>query len=283
MGELVGGALVLRQEAFRGKTWLWCPGGPLLPEEDSFAVWAVLRRAIQEKASLVGDLFLRMEPLVPTEKPLLQLGRVSTESYLPRHTLLLDLTLSETALLEQMKQKGRYNIRQAEKRGVCVEAAGMKGLDVFYDLLLETAQRDGFHVHEKSFYRAFMEVLGESAQLYLAKVGSKVIGGFLGTQFGKTATYYFGASSNENREDFAPYALQWHAIQAAKHAGCTRYDFLGIAPEGSKTDALVGVTQFKTRFGGERMDYQSAQKIVYRPVWNALYALAKCARRLRPF
>ena len=57
------------------------------------------------------------------------------------------------------------------------------------------------------------------------------------------------------------------------------YDFLGVAPEGESSHALAGVTQFKTRFGGQRLAYEKAQVFALRPVWWLLYKWAKFLRR----
>lgn len=278
--KLVASMLLIRQETGRGKTWLWCPGGPLLPKHDFKPAWRHLRRAVHVFARKGGDMFLRIESRMP-EAPDLKLGRAVKESYLPRNTLLLDINRTEDTLLEQMKQKGRYNIKQAHKKGVYVKKESADALDDFYDLLEETAVRDGFCLHEKGFYKSFMEYLEGESHLYLAYQDHDVVGGLLATHFGDTATYYFGASSSLKRGSFAPYALQWFAIQEAKKAGIHWYDFLGIAPMDDKKHPLVGVTQFKTRFGGKRMTYDSARMIVYRPIWTLIYKLVKCVPRLR--
>lgn len=137
-----------------------------------------------------------------------------------------------------------------------------------------------------------------SAKLYLAEHGGKVLAGMIATYFRDTATYYFGASSNENRHTMAPYLLHWQAIQDARAAGYHYYDFFGIAPENqrdpiSKTGGISKVpgisnanhphpwqkvTEFKLKFGGERVNYYPAQEIVYQPFWYTLIRFAKWAR-----
>ena len=46
-----------------------------------------------------------------------------------------------------MKQKTRYNIRLAARKGVTVRAGGEADLPAFYRLMEVTAQRDGFGIH----------------------------------------------------------------------------------------------------------------------------------------
>ena len=76
----------------------------------------------------------------------------------PPDTTVLDLTKSKEDLLSAMKPKWRYNIRLAEKKGVCVKFFTAhspdfeKALDVFYELYETTARRDGIAIHAKSYY-----------------------------------------------------------------------------------------------------------------------------------
>lgn len=270
---LLGGTLVIRQEMGRGKAWLWCPRGPLLPTDGAVEVWESLLKAVKELAKKHGDVFMRIEPGVPVDEAFVAKGKLAENRYFPEHTLTLDLTLSEEDLLGQMTQKGRYNIKQAEKQGVTVREVGEDGVDDFYKLLADTADRDAFAVHKAHFYGDFLKSL--NGNLYLAQQNGEVVAGMLVTTFGETATYYFGASSSAHRESKAPYLLQWTAIRDAKRAGMKVYDFLGIAPEGDEKHAWAGVTQFKTRFGGKRVSYHSAQVFVFRTIWWALYRLAK--------
>lgn len=281
-GEWLASLLVIRQEMGLSKSWLWAPRGPVfkagLSGEDAQEAWKLLQEACKNWARLKGDVFLRVEPGVLPEDFNLR-GKPSRKEYLPSHTLILDLRLSEQALLEQMTQKGRYNIKLAEKAGVQVRRGTAKDLKAFYAVLEETGGRDGFSVHELSFYEDFMRILGNSARLYVAEHEGRVLGGLLATFFGDTATYYFGASSNEDRKVMAPYLLQWTAILDAKKEGYKQYDFLGVAPEGGEGHVLAGVTQFKTRFGGKRVNTKGARVLVYRRLWWFLYRAAKGLRR----
>lgn len=283
--KLLASMMVIRQDAWRGKTWLWSPRGPILPRsrKKAEAAWRLLKKECKKFARAEGDVFLRVEPGMPKEVEFKLGGRKAAESYMPENTLMIDLTVSEDRIREQMKQKGRYNIRQAEKAGVYVLQSDGVDFDEFYDLLKETAERDGFHLHDKGFYKHFLELLDDRSFFYLAKKAHKLLGGIFVTHFGDTATYYFGASGGAHRKDMAPYALQWFAIQKAKAAGMKHYDFLGVAPaEDGRTNEkhrLAGVTQFKTRFGGKRVDYKKARVFVYRPFWWLIYKLAKLAKR----
>lgn len=274
-GELMASCLCIRQHMGHGKTWLWCPGGPLLPGEAREDRWKSLLAVIENQAAEAGDVFLRIEPNLRDDEEVDLGGRGSKESYIPRHSLMVDLSKDEEAILKQMAQKGRYNIKKAAKENVIVTEGGIEDLNEAYAILEETAERDGFHLHQAEYYAAFLEVPG--SHLYVAHVGEEIIGAAFVMQLGGMATYYFGASANKHRKAMAPYAMQWFAMQEAKKAGCATYDFLGIAPAGKAGEkhVLKGVTQFKTRFGGERVNYQEARVFVFKPVWWWLRKLRK--------
>ena len=267
--------LLIRQHMGLKKYWLWCPGGPLLPEKKRSEHWKLLKAKVDELAKKEGDLFLRVEPNVPEEEEWPVGGRRTKERYLPENTLILDLSLSEEKLRAQMGQKGRYHIKKAEKAGVYVLKSDTTDFEEFWEVMMDTAKRDGFHVHGREFYEQFLDVLEGDAHLYVAKVEHELIAGMLLVHFGDQCTYYFGASSSRHKSSYAPYALQWFAIQEAKKRGCRTYDFLGIAPKGAQLHPLKGVTQFKTRFGGKRLNYHKASVFVYRPFWWLLSRFAK--------
>lgn len=279
-GAFLATLLVVRQEMGHGKSWLWAPRGPVFKEglKEFAEAWELLLEACRNWARLHGDVYLRVEPGFLPEGFDLG-GRPESISYAPTHSLVLDLKLGEKGLLEQMAQKGRYNIKVAEKAGVKVRVGTEADLVDFHKIVEETGDRDGFAVHPLGFYRAFLEGLGGKARLYVAEHEGRVIGGILATFFGSVATYYYGASSSEDRKVMAPYLIQWRAIQDALKEGYKTYDFFGVAPEGDEKHAWAGVTQFKTRFGGRRVNYLGSRVFVYRPIWWRLVRLVKRLRR----
>ncbi len=274
--ELIASMLIIRQKINCGKSWLWCPNGPVMPEgENAKQAWRLLKAEILRIANRHGDIFLRMEPCIARSLPLIAHAKGDSFSYLPRNTLIVDLSMDENDILKQMTQRGRYNIKQAYKAGVKVRKATLNDLPSFYKILKETSKRDAFSIHSESYYENFLSSLKSNSDLILTDIEGEVIGGAIITYFGNQARYYFGASSNMHRKAKAAYALQWWAMKEAKRRGCLSYDFFGIAPTADENHRLKGVTQFKTRFGGKRLEYHPAQVMVFRPFYRKLYVLAK--------
>ncbi|MBA4336513.1 methicillin resistance protein [bacterium] len=267
----------------KGLCWLYCNRGPVsgvdLEEYLREFVEEVRKIAVKENA-----VFLRIEPAYKKDAPegaeyekiaeKLKF-RAAHASHQPECTVIIDLTKTEAEILANMKQKGRYNIKLAEKKGVTIRVS--KNAEDFYRILEETTQRDGFTPHDKNFYQKMLDTLEPKgmAKLYIAEYEGKIIAGLLATFYGETATYYYGASSNEYRNVMAPYLLQWHAIREAKKTGFAKYDFLGIAPVGAKNHPWQGVTDFKLKFGGEITEYVKAKELVFKPFWYWVIRLAK--------
>lgn len=200
--------------------------------------------------------------------------------FLEPYTRILDLTLDESSLLAQMHEKGRYNIRLAEKRWVTVEwiEPTVEHMDIWMWLIAETTDRDGFAHNNRTYYEVFLHQ-GDTTRLAFAYYAGNVIAAGIFVFHGDTAIYYYGASSSDRevRKHMAPYLLQWFAIGEAKKRGCTTYDFLGIASPGSVDDRLAGVSAFKEKFGWEVLEL--GQKTLIPLSWK--YSLFLILRKLK--
>lgn len=246
-----------------GKCWLYVNRGPIVDLD---------KLAIQQKA-----VYARYEhPYLKSDNHKLHKNLKDAHAhYQPEVTLVIDLTKSEQEILAQMKQKGRYNIKIAQKNNVKIIES--KDATEFYKILKQTWERDKFKGHLQDFYQKMIDMV-DGAKLYYAEFEGEIIAGIIVTFYKDTATYYYGASSNKHRNVMAPYLLQWHAIQAAKAKGCKFYDLLGIAPEGAKNHPWQGVTEFKRKFGGEVVEYAHAKERIYKPFW---YWVMRIIKKLR--
>lgn len=307
-GRLVGGGLVLKRLMAMGKCWLYVPKGPIFDYKDT-AVGVVVEvwlKCLADLGKREKAVYLRVEPGFVERGPAefgLHLGyewqnwgfERAHAHYQPENTIVVDLEADEEQILAKMKAKGRYNIKLAEKKGVEILVAGddsislEQGVKEFHKLLTETTSRDGFSGHAEKYYLEMLKTLGaEQARLYLARFEGEIIAGVLVTFFGDLAIYYFGASGNKHRNVMAPYLLQWEAMKEAKARGCRWYDFLGTAPLLEVTNgdfgydpkhAWAGVTEFKLKFGGEKVDFYAGAELVYDKMLYLMMRLRKKMRR----
>ncbi len=260
-------ALLIRHALPLGLCWLEVPRGPLFESEDDLPELMEKIKALARKEKAI---FVRMSPYEELRVNNYEL-RVADKDHQPETSLVIDLTVPEEEILKQMKPKGRYNIRVAQKNGV--EVRPTDEVEAFHGILVQTGGRDGFGIHPQRYYHAMLESLGDHAQLLMAYHQGKAIAGGLFVYLGDCAIYYYGASDHAHRPLMAPYLIQWEAMREAKKRGCRFYDFLGIAPEDAENHPWAGVTDFKKKFGGRVVNYPKAVELTIRPFWHFLYRL----------
>ncbi len=169
-----------------------------------------------------------------------------------RNSIKIDFTQSEDALLAAMSQNTRRKVRVAEREGVTVRAATADDLPTLYALYQETGARDEFLVRPAWYYeqawQRFMEA--ELAHALIAEFEGKPLAHVILFHFAETCWYFYGASSNEERQRMPNYLLQWEAIKWAKARGYKTYDFWGAPNVFDENDPLWGVFAFKRGFRG---------------------------------
>ncbi len=197
----------------------------------------------------------------------------SVQAIQPVRTVLLDLTPDEETLLARMKEKWRYNVRLAGRKGVQVRIAETaEDVRAWYALLQTTGERDEFGIHTLDYYLRAWHIFAprNMARLFLAEYQGQLLAGIFVGLFAKQAIYLYGASSNEQRHLMPNYLLQWEAIRWAKQEGATSYDLWGISERDNEDDALAGVSRFKSGWGGEVVRFVGNYEHVYRPLMMRL-------------
>jgi len=205
----------------------------------------------------------------------------------PPDTVIVNLNLPCEQILASMKQKWRYNISLAGKKGVCVNTGGVKEMETFYSLLKETAQRDGIAIHNFDYYKTLFEIYGRhdkkgdasTLRLYTAVHEGDTLAAIVVLFRAQYAAYLYGASSNEKRNLMAAYALQWKAMQDAKEAGCQYYDLFGIPPNEDHNHPMAGLYRFKTGFGGQIIHRPGSWDFPYKPAIYSLFNFAEALRK----
>lgn len=200
---------------------------------------------------------------------------LSKHNIQPPRTIIVDLTSEEESILARMKQKTRYNIRLAEKKGVTVRA--WDDIESFHKMMLVTGGRDGFGVHSLEYYRRAYELFHSKGmcEILVAEFEGKPLAALLVVRNGNRAYYLYGASTDEERNRMPTYLLQWEAMKWAKSRGCDEYDLWGVPDEDEATlesnfesrhDGLWGVYRFKRGFGGKLKRAAQALDRVYNPL-----------------
>lgn len=281
------GALILFRRLPLGFTLGYIPRGPLVDWQQPAAL-AALMPALDAACRAQRAICLKWEPDVPDtpaqQIQLTDLGlRRSPHLVQPARSIVVDLSGDEAAILAHMKQKTRYNIGLASKKGVTTRPAqSAADLAAFNQLMAITGNRENFGVHTAAYYAqayALFQPLGQ-CELFLAEYAGQLLAGVMVFQLSGRAWYFYGASSNEERQRMAPYLAQWAGIRWAKAQGATQYDLWGVPDEPEATleaefeqrhTGLWGVYRFKRGFGGQVVRTVGAWDRVYQPLLYQLY------------
>jgi lipid II:glycine glycyltransferase (peptidoglycan interpeptide bridge formation enzyme) len=176
----------------------------------------------------------------------------SAEQIQFRNTVRLDLRGDDALLLGRMKQKMRYNIHLAERKGVQIRVGSTADLPLLYQIYAETSLRDGFVIRDEAYYRAVWGdfIRAGLAEALVAEVDGEAVAALIVFRFAGTAWYLYGMSRLAHREKMPNALLQWEAIRRARGAGCLTYDLWGAPDEFVESDPLWGVFRFKEGLGG---------------------------------
>ena len=260
-------------------TYFYAPRGPIVEDPASPAL-TLLLNFVKAEAYRHRAMMLKVEPSVSDENKhwshTLKMRGFRPNPYAThiRHEWVLDIRPAEETLLAHMKEKWRYNIRLATRKGVTVrQGAGEADLDTFYRLYQTTSQRDHFFIHQKSFYRDIMDQCSSDgrAALFLAEYAGQTIAATIVLTLGHWCWYMYGASSNEERERMPNHLLQWTSIQWARAHGCWYYNFRGIPDLLEDGQELWSVYLFKRGFGGYPIRFMQTHDLVYQPLLYETY------------
>lgn len=261
--KILATGIFIKKSLFNLFHYWYSPRGPRGEEK---AIEFLLRELKKLKKDSV---FFRIE----TENKL-SLNLKKSNDLQPKKTLLLDLKLESEALLKEMHQKTRYNIKLAQKKGVKIVSGTINDFAEFWRLMSVTGNRDGFRLHSAAHYKNLLSQ-PEFIKIYFASYEGKFIATGIFSFFGERATYLHGASDNSARNLMAPYLLQWELIKMAQSTGYKYYDFYGIDEK-----KWPGVTRFKLGFGGFVKEYSGTHDFIIRPILYGLYELIRKLRRI---
>jgi peptidoglycan pentaglycine glycine transferase (the first glycine) len=280
------GAQVLFRRLPMGFTFGYIPKGPL--GDDWLSLWPEIDRLCRRNRAV----FLKVEPDLwepAGARVQSQLdGFVPSRPIQPPSTILISLDGDEHQWMERMKPKTRYNIRLAERKDIHIQVS----TDVvsFHQMMVVTGGRDGFGVHSLDYVQRAYDLFSGTGDVILlvAEYEGRPLAGLMAYARGDRAWYFYGASTDEERNRMPTYLLQWEAMRWASSRGCRWYDLWGV-PDASeaeleanftqRADGLWGVYRFKRGFGGELKRSAGAWDRVYQPLLYRLIQLYLARRQ----
>ena len=281
---------------------LYAPKGPLLDWTNVSLRTRVLND-LQTFAREEGAIFLKIDSDavlgtgVPSEDEVANPGgqavlsdlnrrgwRYSSDQIQFKNTVLMDLSPSEEELLSRMKQKTRYNIRLAERKGVTLRIGTSSDFDMLYKMYAETSVRDGFVIRDQAYYKTVWQTFLANSQApitnyqlpfaepLIAEVANEPVAAIFVFYFAGRAYYVYGMSRDMHREKMPSYLLQWEAIKRAKARECTVYDLWGAPDIFDESDSMWRVYRFKEGLGGQVVRTLGAWDFAPNPLWYRLYS-----------
>ena len=303
--KVVAAALILKRTILnRGFTArlsvLYAPKGPLMDWTNEPLRKRVLDD-LQSFAKKQGAIFLKLDPDVvmgrgvpvsadevtensgqAVRSDLRRRGWIESSDQIQfRNTVMVDLSASEEDILMRMKQKTRYNVRLAEKKGVAVRVGDLGDLGMLYKMYAETSVRDGFVIRDENYYMTvwntyMSKVKGQrsepSAVPLIAEVDGEPVAAIFLFMFAGRGYYVYGMSCDKHREKMPTYLLQWAAMKHAKSHGCLTYDQWGAPDVFDESDSMWGVYRFKEGLGGEVVRTLGAYDFAPNKLWYSMYS-----------
>jgi peptidoglycan pentaglycine glycine transferase (the first glycine) len=285
-GIIIGGAVVTRLSYASDTCFYYIQEGPVLPEEEHAAsqVFEAIIKAIEKHRESEKETIshLRIEPRwqrLPSFVRNFQAPTFSDNFMEPRDTICIDLRPAEETILAQMKPKGRYNIRVAQKHNVSVtQDTSEQGLKDFLRIYKRTAIRQGMGIKPPGYFRTLLSMLLPLKQvdIFFAEHQGRKIATALVIYFGSRATYFYGGSLVLRRRVMAPYLLHYEIMCRAKAKGCEWYDLWGIAPINEPDHPWQNISVFKRKFGGMELNLVPTLDYVYDAAAYRYYAATEC-------
>lgn len=296
--NVIAASLILKRTAFRRFSIFYAPKGPLMDWTNEPLRKRVLDD-LQSFAKKQGAIFLKLDPDVVlgrgvpasvdevTENSgqammseLRRRGWVESSDQIQfRNTVMVDLSASEEDILMRMKQKTRYNVRLAEKKGVALRIGILEDLPMLYKMYAETSVRDGFVIRDEEYYMTVWKLFTQeavngqpSAVPLIAEVDGEAVAAIFLFMFAGRGYYVYGMSRDKHREKMPTYLLQWAAMKHAKAHGCLTYDLWGAPDVFDESDSMWGVYRFKEGLGGEVVRTLGAYDFAPSKFWYSMYS-----------
>jgi len=101
----------------------------------------------------------------------------------------------------------------------------------------------------------------------LVRYDERIIGGIMCPVFGKRVIYewYIAGEDGKYQGIYPSVLATWAAIEYAARNGIAFFDFMGAG----SPDEAYGVRDFKSKFGGEQVEYGRYLKVFNKPVYSA--------------
>lgn len=203
-------------------------------------------------------------------------------------THLLNLSLTEDELLNNIKKKDRYYINRAIKEWVEIRKDNKNDhVEELIKMHINHSERDNWKHKYSAFSREYIEnlykVFWENIITISASFDWKIESILMTIKFWKTCVYYIAASDIKNPKFSPNYLCQWEAIKNAKNSWATIYNFWWVSPDDNPKHPIAWVTQFKRKFAWYDYSLLHAQDLVLSPKYYLNWLIETFRRKKRGY
>jgi peptidoglycan pentaglycine glycine transferase (the first glycine) len=279
----IGGQLLMRRLGPGPYSLGYLPRGPVATSFDAASVEA-FTAALTDFARTHRLTHITADPGLEGPEPgslLRAAGWRDSDALQLDSTQVIDLSKSEEELWSDVYKSSRRYANGARKRGCTVRDSGESDLEVFYEILAQTAKRSGFIPRALEAYRAVYRAFAANgnARILIGSLpdGSDVSSKMILTSGGRASQLY-GGLTDEGGKARSGHFFEWEAIIRSKAAGAEVFDMWGRS--------TPGIAHFKLGFGGKVVEYGGTYDLVVNPMVRSLYvqgrrAFVRLARRSR--
>lgn len=285
-GEVVGGAQLLIHPFPVGAIG-YVPKGPVLAKDDPALTELVLRE-IRRVAGQEHIVHLTVQP--PNAGPNIVPALVGAGYSLgdtdvaPTASVQIDLAPDLDDIFAKMKKNHRRYIRHGLRQGMTGRRGTRDDLATFHELLVATAQRQGFSPYPLSYFTTLWDLLDgwAAVELFLTEYEGKAVSAQLAIGFGDTVYTKNSGWSGEYPSLAPNHVLEWTTIQWAKANGFHTYDLEGIEPAAARIIASGNslppeMTRrpffWKLGFGGDVVLFPQPYVLIPNPGMRKLYSV----------
>ncbi|MES2224219.1 MAG: peptidoglycan bridge formation glycyltransferase FemA/FemB family protein [Patescibacteria group bacterium] len=285
-GKNIGAMLLIAFPLFGKLKYWYAPYGPILSAV-SKEILVSLKKELKKKIN-TGSVFVRLDFTLDNRESGVEIQNYFTKAtassyhgayFQPRAEWYTKINKTPEEILGSMHSKTRYSVRLAEKKGVTINIVTKElsqKLPDFLRLMKQTAKRNGFSIHNDSYYNNYFELVEKTGKGFLIEgvYGGEVLASHFIFLVGNVAHYVFGASSDAHKDLCAPYLVHYRAMIEAKTMGAEYYNF-GAVSVGKNDKEWQGLTTFKQKFGGELKVHGQLYDLVLMPFWYYIYIIRK--------
>lgn len=199
-------------------------------------------------------------------------------------THLLDLTISEEELLQNIKKSDRYYINRAIKEGVEIKIENSKiNVENLKKMHNDHSKKVWYHAFRDDFIDNLYNVFWKNITTISASYNWKIESILMTIKFWKTCVYYIAASDIISHKFSPNYLCQWEAIKNAKNNWCEIYNFWWVSPDDNQKHPIAWVTKFKRKFAGYDYSLLHAQDLPITKKYWFNYLIETIRRKKRGY